>query len=424
MDFLDDNVYSLKQALETASRAVQQALPDRFWMVGEIAQMSNSRGHYYIELVQKENGMVAAKGSARIWQDSARRILGAFTDATGQTLGSGMNAMMLVTASLHVVYGLSFTVHAVNSEFTLGEMARQKREVITRLTKEGLIDRNKELEFPLAPQRIAVISSQTAAGYGDFEHQLQLNAMGYCFAHTLFEALMQGDQSERSLIAAISQARAQSFGFDVLVVIRGGGSKIDLNCFDSYLVARELATFPLPVITGIGHERDESVVDMVAHQRCKTPTAVAEFLIRCAQEFEEDLLGLRSRIVRAATGRLESCASEIDRGAQRLHSAVTQAVGRRAQQLRVEEEHTRSAVLLRLEREKSILERLSDKTALLDPINVLRRGYSLVYEGDTLVRSVKQTKIGLPLRIRLSDGAVDTQVTQIESKAEADWDAI
>jgi exodeoxyribonuclease VII large subunit len=231
---------------------------------------------------------------------------------------------------------------------------------------------------------------------------------------------MQGDQSEKSLIDAIRGARAASSMFDVLVVIRGGGSKVDLSCFDSYAVARELATFPLPVITGIGHERDESVLDIVAHLRCKTPTAAAEYLVRTVQDFESELLELQARIVRGATGRLSLSRAEIERCAMLLQKAVIACVTLRERDLGAEEARARTACLMRLEKEKSLLDRLSDKVALLDPINVLRRGYSLVYDGSTLVRSVKQTAIAQNLLIRLSNGYVDTEVKKIQMEAETD----
>jgi exodeoxyribonuclease VII large subunit len=424
MTTIDDGVYSLKQAMELASQAVRQALPSRFWLLAEIADISVKGGHTYIDLVQKEHGAVVAKTKAAIWQRDARAILGRFREATGRSLAVGMGALMCVTAGLHVVYGFSFTVHAIDADHTIGEMARQKREAIDRLTREGLMERNKQLAMPLAPLRIAVISSKSAAGYEDFVDQIERNPRGYAFAVTLFEAVMQGDQAERSLHAALAKAASESARFDVLALIRGGGSKIDLNCFDGYPVARDLAVFPIPVITGIGHERDDSVADMVAHTRCKTPTAVAEFLIGRVAEFEDALLDLQARLTRLARSGLESAAAEIDRCARRLQAGVIQIVSRRAQELRVGEENLRTGLRVRLEREKGALDRLADKTGLLDPINVLRRGYSLVYAGEALIRGISQARIGQDLTVRLADGSLETEVSGIVAAKESAEDEI
>ena len=422
--FESENIYTLKDAVDTATNAVRQAFPDRFWIVAEIASINSSRGHVYIDLVQKDpaSGSVLAKTKAMVWQYSVKTVLGGFASGTGMTLEAGMNALMCVTASLHAVYGLGFQIHAIDCDFSLGEMARRKRETIERLEREGLTELNKDLALPVVAQRIAVISSSTAAGYEDFAHQLAANPGGYRFRHMLFEAAVQGDDAERSLIAALHQARALAEYFDVVIIIRGGGSKTDLHCFDSYALAREMATFPLPVITGIGHERDDSVADLVAHTRCKTPTAVAEFLLRGAMEFESHLIELQMRVARAASARLEIDRHTLDTAAHRLQAGVIQAVRCESQSLQTAAERVRTGALLQVERERGLIERAGDKVALLDPANILRRGYSLVRlaESGKLVRSVEDVRAGDTIEIQVANGSASATVggTQAQSMIE------
>ena len=243
-----------------------------------------------LELVEKDDNKVIAQVKANIWAYEYRKLSLKFQAATNESLRPGMKVLLLVAVTFHEVYGLSLNVRDIDPAYTMGEMALKKRKVIERLTKEGLVKLNKSLSLPVVPQRIAVISSPTAAGYGDFFGQLDNNPYGYKFVHTLFPALMQGSGAEQSIISALRKVSQKIDLFDVLVIIRGGGSVIDLNCFDSYDLASEVARSPLPVITGIGHEKDDTVVDITAHTKMKTPTAVAEFLISGLRSFEENII--------------------------------------------------------------------------------------------------------------------------------------
>ena len=284
--------YSLYELNNIIKSAIGYALPDTYWVVAEIADIKlNQKGHCYLELVEKEDSKIIAQVKANIWAYEYRKLSLKFQAVTNESLRPGMKVLLLVAVTFHEVYGLSLNVKDIDPSYTMGEMALKKREVIERLTKEGLMELNKSLSLPIVPQRIAVISSPTAAGYGDFFDHLDNNPYGYKFIHILFPALMQGAEAEQSIISALRKVRQKRDLFDVLVIIRGGGSVIDLNCFDSYNLASQVAQLPLPVITGIGHEKDDTVVDMTAHTKMKTPTAVAEFLISGLRSFEENVTG-------------------------------------------------------------------------------------------------------------------------------------
>lgn len=249
---------------------------------GELSDVrSNTTGHCYLEFVQKDprSNNLVAKARGMIWSNIYRLLKPYFEETTGQLFASGIKVLVKVTVQFHELYGYSLTVLDIDPAYTLGDMARRRREILMQLEEEGVLTLNKELEMPVLPQRIAVISSATAAGYGDFCHQLQHNSGGFFFYTELFPALMQGNQVEESVLAALDRINDRVNEFDVVVIIRGGGATSDLSGFDTYLLAAACAQFPLPVITGIGHERDDTVLDSVAHTRVKTPTAAAELLI-------------------------------------------------------------------------------------------------------------------------------------------------
>ena len=261
--------------------AVELTLPDSYWVEAELAEARERGGHCYMELVQKDDlgTALVARASARCWRSVWMLVRPHFERVTGESLHAGMKVLLQVHAQFHENYGFSWIVTDIDPTFTLGDMARKRQEVIRRLKEEGVFDLNKELHLSSFANRIAVISSETAAGYGDFCNQRAGNAFGFRFNVTLVPAVMQGGRTEKSIISALNSVNADADGYDCVVIIRGGGAVSDLSAFDSLLLAENVANIPLPVIKGIGHERDESVLDMVAHMRAKTPTASAELLI-------------------------------------------------------------------------------------------------------------------------------------------------
>ena len=290
---------SLYELNALVRRSLEQCLPDECWVQAELSDVrTNSTGHCYLEFVQKDprSNSLIAKARGTIWANVFRLLKPYFEEATGQAFVSGIKVLVQVTVNFHELYGYSLTVQDIDPTYTLGDMARRRREILKQLEEEGVLTLNKELDMPCLPQRVAVISSPTAAGYGDFCHQLKNNSRGFFFYTELFPALMQGDRVEESVLSALDRVNARLSEFDVVVIIRGGGATSDLSGFDTYLLAAACAQFPLPILTGIGHERDDTVLDSVAHTRVKTPTAAAEFLIDLMNDAADELEMLASRL--------------------------------------------------------------------------------------------------------------------------------
>ena len=298
--------------------ALSDTLPSQYWVTGELSEVRESgTGHCYIELVQRDDsaGELVAKARGTIWSRIYTLLKPYFLEQTGQPFAAGLKVLLQVKVVFHELYGYSLEVCDIEPAYTVGDMARRRLAVIKRLTDEGVIDLNKELTFPALPQRIAVISSSTAAGYGDFCDQLLSNKYGFVFYPRLFPSPMQGSGVEQGIIAALNRIAENVDCWDVVVIIRGGGATSELSCFDAYDLANNCAQFPLPIITGIGHQRDESVLDMVAHTRAKTPTAAAELLIHAMVSQAVWLDELQAGIISAVRTR-------VDAERLRLHSAM------------------------------------------------------------------------------------------------------
>jgi exodeoxyribonuclease VII large subunit len=398
---------SLSQLNGLIKAAITDTLPDTYWVVAEIADIKlNQRGHCYLELVEKDNDATIAQIKATIWAYEYRSISSKFQRATNEPLSRGMKILFLAAVTFHEVYGLSLNIKNIDPTYTMGEMARKKKEVIERLKKEGIIERNRSLELPLVPQRIAVISSPTAAGYGDFFNHLDSNPYGYWFAHTLFPALMQGDEAEGSIIKALNRIRKKRADFDLAVIIRGGGSTIDLSCFDSYALSSAVATFPLPVITGIGHEKDDTVADIVAHTRMKTPTAVAEFIISGVRAFEETILGLETRIVNHVEEFLKDEKQRLISLAQRLSLVPFRLKSIHMNRLLSLQKDIRGHVRQIFHLQKNRLENMQQAVRHLDPEQVLRRGYSITRHRGKVVKDAAMLKNGMVIESTLHKGTV------------------
>ncbi|HLT08557.1 MAG TPA: exodeoxyribonuclease VII large subunit [Cyclobacteriaceae bacterium] len=286
------NPLSLSELNQLIRQTLDSNLSPNYWIIAEIGELRDSvKGHAYLELVEKSGNYLTAKIKANIWSYTYQGIRHRFMAATGQSLSPGMKILALVNVQFHEIYGLSVVIKDIDPNYTVGERAKRKQQIIERLTREGLIHLNKQYPLPLVPQRLAVISSATAAGYGDFTDQLAKNQSGYKVYCELYPATMQGNEASASIINAIAAIEADlpQKQFDLLIIIRGGGATTDMDCFDDYDMAKAIANTTLPVVTGIGHERDECIADLVANTKMKTPTAVAEFVIGGFRAFEERL---------------------------------------------------------------------------------------------------------------------------------------
>ena len=380
--------YTLSELCSCIDEALSMELNDTYWVRAEIASLTE-RGHCYMELVEKaKNNAIAAKLRATCWQHVYHLLSAYFANETGQTLAVGMQVLLQVEVSFHAVYGLSLNVVGIDPTFTLGDLARQRQLTIQRLQEDGVMDLQRSLPLPLLPRRVAVISAADAAGYGDFCHQLQSNSGGFRFRTQLFPAVMQGEQSPASIIAALQQIAATAELYDLVVIVRGGGATTDLRNFDDYSLAFHCANFPLPIIAGIGHTRDVSVVDMVVHTSVKTPTAAAEWLIAAMQAQADRLGKLHLRLQRVAQMAIRKQHSKLD--------ALWQSL--------------RFATQGRLHRQRTQLEFLEKTIALHSPERIYRMGYSLTTVNGKIVKSINDVKAGDHLLTHTADGVIQSEV--------------
>lgn len=392
---------------------LQFEMPDAYWVQAEISSISPSgQGHCYLELVQKDatGRNFLAKAKANIWRGTWLKLKPYFEAQTGETLKVGMKVLLQVTVTFHEVYGYSLVVQDIDPTYTMGDMARRRKEILEQLEKDGVIGLNRELEIPALPNRIAVISSATAAGWGDFRDQLANNIYGFQFYVKLFPALMQGDDVERSVISALNAVAMRRDDFDVVIIIRGGGAVSELSCFDSYNLAFNIANFPLPVITGIGHERDDTVADVVAHTKVKTPTAAAEFIINKVFDTASDLENLTRRMSDAISERMNAEKVRIERLSQKLPSLFAVLKTRQEQILETIWIRSVNGVRNMLTAQTHKLEIVDKTLAAADPAVILKRGYSLTRAGGRVVKCASDLKKGDRLTTVFSDGSVESEI--------------
>ena len=388
-------------------RSMEQCLPDEYWIQAELSDVrTNSTGHCYLEFIQKDprSNALIAKARGTVWANVFRLLKPYFEEATGQTFASGIKVLVQVTVSFHELYGYSLTVQDIDPTYTLGDMARRRKEILNQLEEEGVLNLNKELEIARLPQRIAVISSPTAAGYGDFCHQLQSNSRGFYFYTELFPALMQGDRVEESVLAALDNVNARLPEFDVVVIIRGGGAASDLSGFDTYLLAAACAQFPLPIITGIGHERDDTVLDSVVHTRVKTPTAAAEFLIESMNNAADELDTLTVRLQESARNRLMEEQRKLVSYKNRIPSAAYRRLSGAKLSLLTARKDIVQVVTSSVSRHRHRLELLQQRLTDASPEKQLARGYSITLKDGKVVKDTALIQEGDSVTTRLYQG--------------------
>ena len=392
--------------------AIASAMDRDYWVEAELSEVREVRGHCFMELVQKDlfSPTPVARASAKCWKTTWTRIRPRFEAITGQPLRPGMKVMLLVHPDFHEAYGFSWIVSDVDPTYTLGDMARKRMEIINQLKAEGVFDLQKELPLPLFSQHIAVISSENAAGYGDFCSQLSNNDYGFSFMPVLFAAVMQGDGVEQSIVAALNAINAEADRFDVVVIIRGGGATADMSGFDTLLLAENVANFPLPVITGIGHERDECVLDMVSHTRVKTPTAAAALLIDNLAQVWAHVTDCQRTITQLVGQRMASEPSRLDRLSTRLTTLIHDRLTHEQFRLSSLATSLKPAAEYLLTTHRNYLERLALRAKSLDPKLLLRRGYSITTIGGKAVRDASLLKSGDEIVTHLEKGSVHSVV--------------
>jgi exodeoxyribonuclease VII large subunit len=387
---MSEKRYTLHTLNALVREAIAAELPDEYWVEAELSECRESRGHCYMELVEKDetSNTPVAKASAKCWKQTWAMVQPYFERTTGQPLRAGMKVLLKVYPQFHEAFGFSWIVTDIDPNYTLGDMAQRRQQIIAQLKAEGVFDLQRELVIPRFCQRIAVISAATAAGYGDFCRQLEENEYGLVFYPTLFPAVMQGEQVEQSVIAALNRINGHADDYDVVVIIRGGGSTSDMSGFDTLSLAENVANFPLPIITGIGHDRDECVLDMVSNTRVKTPTAAAAFLIAHLADTLQHLNDLQQRLSFMLTMFKTNFEHQLDQQYERICHAIQQRI--------IQERHH--------------LEMVEQHTALLDPALLLRRGYSITLFHGKAVRDPQQLKAGDEIETRVEKGVIMSRV--------------
>jgi exodeoxyribonuclease VII large subunit len=444
---------SLSQLNQKIKVSVSSSFPEPLWVVAEISEIRvNSSGHCYLELIEKDEqtDRIIAKIKGTIWSFTYRILAPYFETTTGYNLVAGLKVMVRVLPEFHEVYGISLTIKDIDPGYTLGDLARIKREILRKLQSEGVIDMNRMLPFPLVPQRIAVISSETAAGYGDFMDTLIHNSKGYYFYTELFPALVQGEKAAESIINSLERIYEREDEFDVVVIIRGGGSQSDLECFNNYNLVYHITQFPLPVLSGIGHERDETITDIVAHTSVKTPTAVAEFLINTFNEFDNLLetykeqlsdlvlgilddekqnmfslsqktiylvhenLSKESYLLKTSFKRLGLLSQQFYRRKNDLLSGYSRRIGfdtgsllkSKSSILELTSVRLRRSILFDMKQRKDRLLAIEKNLDILNPENVLMRGYSISSSDGKLIKDSQDLKEGDELTTKFFKGGV------------------
>ena len=424
---------SLYELNALVRQSVRLSMPDAYWVQAELSDVrTNYSGHCYLEFVQKDpkSNALLAKARGIVWSNVFRELKPYFERETGQAFVAGLKVLVRITVDFHELYGYSLTVSDIDPTYTLGDMAKRRREILQRLEEEGVLTLNKELELPELTQRIAVISSPTAAGYGDFCDQLERNAFGFVFYTKLFPAVMQGEQVEASIIRALNRINAGHGRWDVVVIIRGGGATSDLSGFDTYELATNCAQFPIPIITGIGHERDDTVIDKVAHTRVKTPTA-AEFLINHLRETADRLEAYASffyqeipswlgeqkerldrfvaRIPARVQMRIQNEGFRQERLVKRVHLAWQARMMRETYRLQLDG-RLNVALQSRLQREGGRLQLLEQQVRAASPELLLQKGYSITLKNGKAVTDASALHPGDEVVTRVAKGEFKSKV--------------
>lgn len=406
--------YTLYDLQEHLRRVVALNFPEAVWIQCEIASYNESRGHHFLSVLEKGEGEreILAQADAVIWERQYRRIRKKLGKEVDQLLQNGRQIQLKARLDFHERYGMKLIVEELDLAFTLGQLAQQRQYILEQLTQEQLLHKNSQIQLPPVLQRLAVISAKQAAGWHDFQEQLADNKFGYQFDYQLFEAAMQGINTRDEVSKQLRKIKRSCQAFDAVLILRGGGARLDLSSFDDYELGKAIANFPLPVFTGIGHEIDESVADKVAHTALRTPTAAADFLIQHNYIFEQRLLQTHTQINRSAQIKLQQNSAQLSILSERLHWLGQQQIQR--QQARMHQLQTLFPVLVRqhLQRAEQHLSKLQQIQTLLSLEQTLKRGFALVAQHDQIITQVGQLQENVTFKVQLQDGAVTAKIEE------------
>lgn len=404
---------TLSELADRVKQVVSMSFDAPVWLRAEVAELrENANGHCYLEFIEKDSNSdnVVARMKATIWSTSWRMLKPYFESVTGQSLRVGMNLLVAVSVEFHQLYGLSLNVRDIDPAFTVGELAARRVQIIRQLEADGVLDMNRSLPFPERPQRIAVISSASAAGYEDFCNQLNSEIYGYAFYTRLFPSVMQGEQAENSIIASLEKIYENADLFDVVVIIRGGGASTDLSCFDSYNLALNCAQFPLPVITGIGHQRDTTVLDLVANTSVKTPTAVAALLTEKMQEAESKVLSVAENIFSIINEKITTENRKIYNFKWQIKSLLSSKINRKHVLLQKQVGTLKMLIKSIIQQWQNCLSLIEKSIESHSPAFLLKHGYSITTVAGKRITSVKQITTGNIIRTYVHDGDFESEV--------------
>lgn len=409
------NSISLSELTGQIQAVIRQHFSNTIWVRAEISELRENGGHCYLELIEKESDSdhIIAKVRANIWSGTYRMLKPYFESSTGESFRAGMTVLVSVVVEFNGLYGFSLNIRDIDPVFTIGELAARRMEIIRQLEAEGIADMNKELSFPVLPQRLAIISSETAAGYGDFCDQLNANTRNYAFYPKLFPAIMQGMQAELSIIQALEKIYDHIDLFDVVVIIRGGGATTDLSCFDSYNLALNCAQFPLPIIAGIGHQRDVSILDMVAHTSVKTPTAAAEFLISNLDEAEDMINEFAHQLSNIASNATKNEERRLEMTGLRIKQAARTGFLKETNLLSTYLFKIKNYAQNKMVHESSRLNLIQTKIETHSPKFLTERGYTITTMNGKRLTSTQEIKTGDKITTHLPDGNFNSKILYI-----------
>ncbi len=399
------------------SESIRKSFPETYWIVSEISDVRiNASGHCYLEFVEKDSqsGTLIARAKGNIWNNIFKMLKPYFEQTTRQSFVSGIKILVKVSVDFHELYGYSLTVCDIDPVYTLGDMKRHRQQILQQLEEEGVVDLNKELEFPLFPQRIAIISSETAAGWEDFFNQLQNNPYGFVFYTKLFPAIMQGKETEESIIQALNHIYKNRDKFDLVVIIRGGGSSSDLQYFDSYMLAANCAQFPLPIIAGIGHERDETVLDYVVNRRVKTPTAAAALLIEAMQEIHLNTIQMQEEIISICEEKIKQNVQNLQKIIYGIHANASNLIVNQKARLDLYDTSLKNIVNKYIFQHKHQIEAIEQFIHLSSPSHILSKGYSITTKNGQVIKSSQLLRKGDKIQTIFYEGKSESIVEKTE----------
>lgn len=407
------DIFTLDELNKRVRQSIEQSMPNEYWVKAELSDVRINNGHCYLEFIQsdKRNHQLIAKARGIIWSSVFKILRPYFEETTHQPFDSGIKVLVRVSIQFHELYGYSLTVHDIDPTYTIGDKDRRRREILLQLEKEGVLTLNKELPLPMLIQRIAVISSATAAGYEDFKHQLDNNPNCYAFSTQLFPAIMQGAQVENSVLQALDDINSRINEFDVVVIIRGGGATSDLSGFDTYLLAAACAQFSLPIIVGIGHERDETLLDHVAAIRVKTPTAAAEYLIGHNENAALYLNELSKKIQEKTVQLLTREYNRLHILKNRIPALVTKQINDSKIRLILSHNNLKTSIKSSLSFQQNNLNMIRQRLYDISPDRILSKGYSITFANGKILTDVTQIHKNDIITTQLTNGVITSIVT-------------